>query len=144
MKKTWIILSMIFLLSLPVIHAFSGSSANYILQDASIGLGSGEGSSASYNVRYSMPEQPVGNFTSTSYNLCLGHYYLEPPKADIQVDCEVNILDLIVVGNAFGSTSGDPNWKPAADLKPDGKINVLDLSIIGKNFGNSCWERCSG
>lgn len=57
---------------------------------------------------------------------------------DLNGDCEVNILDLIIVGNAFGSTPGQANWNEAADLKPDGKINVLDLSIVGKNFGNEC------
>jgi len=54
------------------------------------------------------------------------------------LDRSIDILDLIVVGNAFGSTLGQANWNPAADLKPDGIINIFDLSLVGKNYGKEC------
>jgi len=57
---------------------------------------------------------------------------------DLNDDCFVDILDLIIVSRAFGSTSSSPNWNSVADLNQDGKIDVLDLRIVGENFGRSC------
>ena len=63
--------------------------------------------------------------------------------ADLNDDRGVNILDLIIVGNAFGSKPGDPRWNSTADIYgpgkvPDGIVNVYDLSLVGKKFGDEC------
>ena len=63
--------------------------------------------------------------------------------ADLNDDRGVNILDLIIVGNAFGSKPGDPRWNSTADIYgpgkvPDGLVNVYDLSLVGKKFGDEC------
>jgi len=66
------------------------------------------------------------------------------PKGDANWDGSVNIIDLSMVGMAFGSKPGDSNWNSAADISPigipegDGSVNILDLSMAGQNFGNSC------
>ncbi len=57
--------------------------------------------------------------------------------ADLNDDDAVNILDYIIVGNAFRSEPGDPHWNPDADLNNDGRINVLDLGVVGMFFGNT-------
>ena len=49
-----------------------------------------------------------------------------PPTADVNVDGVVNILDLVVVANAFG--------EEAPDLNGDGIVNILDLVIVANNF----------
>jgi hypothetical protein len=41
-----------------------------------IGLGSGNGQSSSYKLKFAMPDQPVGIYQSSDYKLYLGHYYL--------------------------------------------------------------------
>ena len=46
------------------------------------------------------------------------------PDADVNDDGVVNILDLVVVANAFGEP------EPDADVNGDGVVNVLDLVII--------------
>jgi len=56
---------------------------------------------------------------------------------DANHDGTVNILDAIVLGNAFLSTPGSPNWNSAADLNNDGIVNILDAIVLGNNFGRS-------
>ena len=51
-----------------------------------------------------------------------------PPTADINADGTVNILDLVLVANAFG--------KQKPDLNGDGIVNILDLVIVANAFGN--------
>ena len=54
---------------------------------------------------------------------------LEVPEAnpaDLNADGAVNILDLVIVANAFGENS--------PDLNADGRVNVLDLVIVANAF----------
>jgi len=56
---------------------------------------------------------------------------------DVNDDCTVNILDLIVVRNNLGaSTSTGNNWR--SDVNNDGKINILDLIAIRNRLGAHC------
>jgi PKD repeat protein len=63
---------------------------------------------------------------------------------DINGDGVVNILDAILLANAFGSHGpnydylgepASPNWNPNADLNGDGVVNILDAIILANNFG---------
>ena len=49
-----------------------------------------------------------------------------PPTADVNGDGTVNILDLVVVANAFG--------KDAPDVNSDGTVNILDLVAVANAF----------
>ena len=58
-----------------------------------------------------------------------GEIYLKtevPPTVDVNGDGVVNILDLVMVANAFGEA--------APDLNGDGVVNILDLVIVANNF----------
>ena len=58
-----------------------------------------------------------------------GEIYLKaeaPPAADVNADGTVNILDLVMVANAFGEA--------APDLNGDGTVNVLDLVLVANAF----------
>ncbi len=55
--------------------------------------------------------------------------------ADFNNDGAVNALDLAIFRQAFGSQTGQSNFKPAADLNGDGRINALDLSLFQVRFG---------
>jgi hypothetical protein len=56
-------------------------------------------------------------------------------KTDLNRDGTVNILDIFLVANAFGSTPADPNWKAVADLNGDGTVNILDIFAVAWDFG---------
>ena len=64
-----------------------------------------------------------------------GAIYLKPEPvetgkianpADLSADGAVNVLDLIVIANAFGAD--------APDLNGDGTVNVLDLIVVAQAF----------
>lgn len=54
---------------------------------------------------------------------------------DINGDGYVNIKDAVILGAAFGTQSGDPNWNPNADLDENGVVNALDAMMLVANFG---------
>ena len=58
-------------------------------------------------------------------------------KADVNNDGVVNILDMIKVATALGSTPDSGYWNPAADVNGDGVVNILDLIVVDRHFGES-------
>ena len=56
---------------------------------------------------------------------------------DINDDGTVNVDDLILLSQAYGSTSQSPNWNPDADLNGDNTINKTDLSLLASNYGKT-------
>lgn len=65
-----------------------------------------------------------------------------PVRGDADQDGVVDFLDMGIVGAAFLSTPGSPNWNPAADLDGDGVVNFLDLSIVGACFLRTLKNPC--
>jgi hypothetical protein len=56
---------------------------------------------------------------------------------DVNCDRTVDINDLIIWSNAYGSRPGYPNWNPLADLNGDEIIDVFDGVIIAINYGKT-------
>ena len=62
-------------------------------------------------------------------------YYKTSLVGDLNGDGVVDIIDLSIVGRAFGSFKGEPNYNPAADINLDGIVDVMDLSLVSMNYG---------
>ena len=56
--------------------------------------------------------------------------------ADINQDLKVDIFDVVLGTDAYGSTPSDPNWNTRCDLvEPYGEIDIFDLVMICINYG---------
>lgn len=54
---------------------------------------------------------------------------------DLNGDDVVDILDAIMLSNAFGTSPGDPAWNPDADLNGDGIVDIIDAILLANSFG---------
>ena len=52
-------------------------------------------------------------------------------QIDIDANGMVDISDASVVGNAWNTSIGSPNYDPRADLNGSGKVDIVDVSIFG-------------
>ncbi len=99
----------------------------------------------SYNVIYKIPNKGarLGNYTVYANVFHLGFKstatttYKVILVGDINSDLYVNVKDATLLGMAFGSKPGDPNWDERCDLNKDGWVNIKDAVILNVNFGNS-------
>lgn len=58
-------------------------------------------------------------------------------QCDVNDDCIVNILDMILIRNKLNAdTATGDNWK--ADVTGDGAINILDMILVRNNLNASC------
>jgi hypothetical protein len=79
----------------------------------------------------------VSGETDTADNRLNNIYIFVTLPGDINGDKKVNILDAILLANAFGSRPGDPRWSPNADINGDVKVNILDAIQLANYFGKS-------
>jgi hypothetical protein len=61
----------------------------------------------------------------------------EDLRCDLNGDGIVDMEDLKILRNAYGSVRGDARWNELCDLEPDGKIDVYDLFHLAKCYGKS-------
>ncbi|MFX1563021.1 MAG: dockerin type I domain-containing protein [Promethearchaeota archaeon] len=54
---------------------------------------------------------------------------------DVNGDGVVDIFDLSIVGRAYGSFEGEPEYNPDADLNKDGIVDIGDISMVCMNYG---------
>jgi len=59
-------------------------------------------------------------------------------QGDANCDCIVNGQDLAILGQAWKSSIGDPNYDITVDFNGDGTVDLVDLSILGRNYGEVC------
>ena len=60
------------------------------------------------------------------------HFVAAGPQPDVNNDGQVNVLDMVLIGQKWGQT-GDPGWIKE-DVNQDGKIDVLDLILVGQQW----------
>jgi hypothetical protein len=71
----------------------------------------------------------------------IDHYPLMGPYStitipgDIDHNLSVNLLDLYLVAQAYGSKPGDSRWNPNADIDGNGVVGLYDLYILTQHYG---------
>lgn len=73
-------------------------------------------------------DQPDGNWEI---------YYRTSLAGDVNEDGIVDIADLSLVGIAYGSFEGEPQYNPDADINKDGIIDIWDITIVCIYYGET-------
>ncbi|MFC1739688.1 C10 family peptidase [Planctomycetota bacterium] len=63
----------------------------------------------------------------------------DPLPGDFQMDCNVDFVDFAILGLAWMTSSGEPDYNPDCDisLPPDDTIDLSDLLVLTDNWLNS-------
>jgi len=56
---------------------------------------------------------------------------------DINRDGVVDMDDVVIMCEAYGSTPEDPNWNPDADLNKDNVVDILDVVLMAEDYGKT-------
>ncbi len=56
---------------------------------------------------------------------------------DLTGDNIVDVLDLAMVGMAYGSCAGETSYVGLADLNIDGLVDMRDVSTVARNYGKN-------
>jgi len=89
------------------------------------------------NYTISAYASPVQGETDTEDNLLTDGSVKIGIPGDINGDTVVDSTDLGILGSAWGSFRGDPNYVPEADINDDGVIDSSDLGIMGAHWGET-------
>jgi hypothetical protein len=57
---------------------------------------------------------------------------------DLDGDGFVNVTDFTLFAAAYGSQTGDADYRPLADIVCDGCVNVTDFTAFGAEYGTAC------
>ena len=60
----------------------------------------------------------------------------EPPSSDVNGDGTINIMDLAIIAQAYGSSIGELSYDVRADLDQNGFVDIHDVSICARMFGS--------
>ena len=57
---------------------------------------------------------------------------------DFDEDRDVDIFDIVLIADAYGSAEGEPDYDPNCDLDGDGDVDIFDVIIPAGNYGKTC------
>jgi len=83
-------------------------------------------------VRYGLAEIYNSDQTTVYVDSC---QILRIHPWDINQDGKVDLQDLTILANAYGSTPTSPNWNPLADIRGDGKVDLEDFVLFALHYG---------
>jgi hypothetical protein len=76
----------------------------------------------------------AGGTGATNGNCTCGSITVTIP-GDINGDFKVDLTDLVLLAQAYGSKPGDSNWNPNADIDGGGVVGLSDLVILTQHYG---------
>jgi hypothetical protein len=80
---------------------------------------------------------PILGETDIDDNTFVDGWVIVSIPGDINGDGVVDSTDQGILGMAWGSIIGEPNYVPEADLNGDGVVDSIDLGVVGVNWGLS-------
>jgi hypothetical protein len=110
------------------VNLASGTKADILLVKSTVSMIMGN-----YNV--SATAGPVPGETNMSDNSGAGGWVIVTIPGDLNADGVVNILDAVVLSDAFNSVPGTSSWNANADINGDNVVNILDAIILANHFG---------
>jgi len=57
---------------------------------------------------------------------------------DVNCDCAVDIVDIMLVAGHWNTSVGDDDYSPAYDLDGDGDIDIADIMLVAVHWGETC------
>ncbi len=78
---------------------------------------------------------PVPGETNTTDNSLTYGTVTVTIRGDVDGDFNVTILDVVRITSAYGSGTGDPQFRSDSDLNEDGEITILDVVICTSHYG---------
>jgi len=78
---------------------------------------------------------PVSGETNTTNNNCTGGLVIVSIPGDLNGDFKVNLQDLTILAQAYGSKPDSANWNPNADIDDSGTVGLSDLNILAEHYG---------
>ncbi|MBD3183545.1 T9SS type A sorting domain-containing protein [Candidatus Poribacteria bacterium] len=84
------------------------------------------------NVRLSDPEANLIPVTILDGSVTVMEY----PVWDVNKDGQVDILDIVIVGQQFGEQITEP-MESNPDVNGDGVVDILDIVLVGQHFGET-------
>jgi hypothetical protein len=82
-------------------------------------------------IRLGLPEISGCSVASVYVDLCMISRF---PTWDINQDGAVNLLDLVILAEAYGSKQDSATWKQMADINGDGTVELQDLVTLCLHF----------
>ncbi|MBM4431034.1 MAG: RHS repeat protein, partial [Chloroflexi bacterium] len=61
-----------------------------------------------------------------------------PLPADMDGDCDVDVVDIMLAAARWNTALGDPSYDPRYDPDSDGDIDVVDIMAIAVHWGEDC------
>ena len=63
---------------------------------------------------------------------------LEGIPGDLDDDCDVDILDIMLVASHWNTSAGDDDYDPLYDLDDNDRIDILDIMLVAVHWGDIC------
>jgi hypothetical protein len=54
---------------------------------------------------------------------------------DVNGDFKVNLQDLVLLANAYGSHPSNTKWNPSADINGNEVVDLTDLVLLANHYG---------
>lgn len=91
-----------------------------------------------YNYTISIDVPPLQYELNTADNHFTDGKVQVKLMGDVNSDGVVEMLDFLLMADAFGSYPGQPRWNPDCDLNQDDMVELMDFMLVSNNFGETC------